>query len=215
MVYTAEHFGRYIPSARPSRGSGRRGAPGVPGWTHNGAQKARPRSPCPNGARSPATSVPWRWQFEAAYDRLGCPAAFASTNLWRLLIRAAVRRAQPHVLGQLRTHAAPLQPRSAVLGAAQPTDLDSRRLMDVFVDASAGVGKPSVRRAQTDISAHAIASGGRRLGARATRRGDGASALRRRSASPRRHVCCRANVFWSQVVPRPHWGIPVGVAAFS
>ena len=65
------------------RGAG--ALPGVPpdGRATDGAQKTLPTQPIMPKRRTVPCDVSSLalWQCEAAYDRLGCPAAFASTNL--------------------------------------------------------------------------------------------------------------------------------------
>ena len=111
FTFSERVFGRYVPSARPSRGFDE--APGrCRGSPRMGAQP-KPRKTLPtqpimpsNGARSPATSVPWRYgnarlPTTASDARRPSPRRISSCCL--LMRGAAVRRRRlPHVLGQLQ-----------------------------------------------------------------------------------------------------------------
>ena len=166
--------------------SRRRGAAGgPPGWARNRSRAKRcPRSPsCPNGARSPATSVPWRYgnlrlPTTASDARRPSPRRISSCCL--LMRGAAVRRRRlPHVLGQLQ------DARSATSALdrrySEPRLADVIRLeaypVDVFVDAERGGWK--ARRVREPLlsdrhqRAYDTSLGGRLLPVwRATRRRD-------------------------------------------
>ena len=148
FTFSERVFGRYVPSARPSRGfeaPGRcRGSPRMDAQP-TARKKRCPRSPsCPNGARSPATSVPWRYgnlrlPTTASDARRPSPRRISSCCL--LMRGAAVRRRRlPHVLGQLQ------DARSATSALdrrySEPRLADGPRLeaypVDVFVDAERG-----------------------------------------------------------------------------
>ena len=148
FTFSERVFGRYVPSARPSRGSeapGRcRGSPRM--GAHPTARKTLPTQPImpSNGARSPATSVPWRYgnarlPTTASDARRPSPRRISSCCL--LMRGAAVRRRRlPHVLGQLQ------DARSATSALdrrySEPRLADVIRLeaypVDVFVDAERG-----------------------------------------------------------------------------
>ena len=148
FTFSERVFGRYVPSARPSRGSEApercRGSPRM--GAHPTARKTLPTQPImpSNGARSPATSVPWRYgnarlPTTASDARRPSPRRISSCCL--LMRGAAVRRRRlPHVLGQLQ------DARSATSALdrrySEPRVADGPRLeaypVDVFVDAERG-----------------------------------------------------------------------------
>ena len=146
FTFSEPVFGRYVPSARPSRGSE---APGsCRGSPRMGAQPTARKTLPSNGARSPATSVPWR------YGNAMLPTT--ASDAWRpsrrrmssvvCMCGAAVRRRRlPHVLGQLQ------DARGATSALdrryLEPRLADGPRLeaypVDVFVDAERGGWKAS------------------------------------------------------------------------
>ena len=148
FTFSERVFGRYVPSARPSRGSEApercRGSPRI--GAHPTARKTLPTQPImpSNGARSPATSVPWRYgnarlPTTASDARRPSPRRISSCCL--LMRGAAVRRRRlPHVLGQLqdaRSATSALDRRYSEPRLADGPRLEAY-LVDVFVDAERG-----------------------------------------------------------------------------
>lgn len=144
FTFSERVFGRYVPSARPSRGFE---APGrCRGSPRMGAQP-KPRKTLPtqpimpsNGARSPATSVGNVMLPTTASDaRRPSPRRISSSCL--LMRGAAVRRRRlPHVFGQLqdaRGATSALDRRYSEPRLADGPRLEAY-LVDVFVDAERG-----------------------------------------------------------------------------